>query len=154
MIMQALQALGGLVVVNAGEWIVHKYVLHGLGKQKDSMWAFHWREHHRASRRHDFIDSDYFRSVFSWNAQGKEAAGLVLAGLSVLPLVSIAPWFCGGVWAGLSLYYIVHKQAHISPGWAKVWLPWHVQHHMGKDQDQNWCVTYPLFDVLLGTHKT
>ena len=41
----------GALVANAGEWLIHKYVLHGLGRRKKSMWAFHWHEHHRSSRR-------------------------------------------------------------------------------------------------------
>ena len=30
-------------------------------------------------------------------------------------------------------------------------MPWHYDHHMGLDQDQNWCVTWPLMDHLFGT---
>lgn len=153
MLSEALQVSAGLLAVNAGEWIVHKYILHGLGKNKDSFWAFHWREHHRSSRRHNFFDPDYVRSVFHWNSQGKEALGLIAAGLVVVPLVTAVPWFCGGIWAGLSTYYLVHKKAHLSPGWAKTWLPWHMQHHCGKNQDANWGVTSPLFDWIMGTRE-
>ncbi len=32
-------------------------------------------------------------------------------------------------------------------------MPWHYDHHMGKDQNSNWCVTHPLFDMVLGTRK-
>jgi hypothetical protein len=42
----------GLLYANAGEWFIHKYVLHGVGKRKGSFWDFHWREHHSACRRH------------------------------------------------------------------------------------------------------
>ena len=31
-----------LAASNAGEWLIHKYWLHGLGKNKKSFWAFHW----------------------------------------------------------------------------------------------------------------
>jgi hypothetical protein len=40
-----------LLAANATEWVVHKYVLHGLGKKKSSFWAFHWHEHHAESRK-------------------------------------------------------------------------------------------------------
>ena len=30
----------GLIAANASEWLIHKYVLHGPGKKKDSFWAF------------------------------------------------------------------------------------------------------------------
>ena len=29
----------GLAASNATEWLMHKYVLHGLGRKKDSFWA-------------------------------------------------------------------------------------------------------------------
>ena len=64
----------GLLAANATEWVVHKYVLHGLGKKKESFWAFHWHEHHRESRRHGMRDPHYERSVFGNHSQGKEAA--------------------------------------------------------------------------------
>ena len=38
----------GLLYANASEWLIHHYVLHGLGKKKRSFWSFHWGEHHRA----------------------------------------------------------------------------------------------------------
>ena len=42
----------GLLAANATEWAVHKHVLHGLGRHKSSLWAFHWHEHHRNVRKH------------------------------------------------------------------------------------------------------
>ncbi len=30
----------GLLWANAGEWAIHKYVLHGLGRRKGTFWAF------------------------------------------------------------------------------------------------------------------
>ena len=37
--------------------------------------------------------------------------------------------------------------------WAREHLPWHYDHHMGPDQDANWCVTRPWFDQLMGTRR-
>ena len=34
----------GLLYSNAGEWLLHKYLLHGLGRRKGTFWAFHWHE--------------------------------------------------------------------------------------------------------------
>ena len=64
----------GLLAANATEWVVHKYVLHGLGKKKSSFWSFHWHEHHAESRTNVMRDPHYAdRSVLGWHAQGKEA---------------------------------------------------------------------------------
>lgn len=143
----------GLLYANAGEWAIHKYVLHGLGRRKGTFWAFHWHEHHRNTRQHDHIDDCYERPVFAWNAQAKEALGLLAAGLVHAPLFPIAPFFTGAVWFSLINYHRVHKRSHQEPGWAREHLAWHYDHHMGPDQDANWCVSWPWFDHIMGTRK-
>src|SRR6202451_4673213 len=50
-------------------------------------------------------------------------------------------------------YYRVHKRAHREPGWAREHLPWHYDHHMGPNQDANWCVSWPWFDWVMGTRE-
>ena len=41
----------GLLYANAGEWMIHKYVLHGPDSRKPGgMWSFHFLEHHRHAR--------------------------------------------------------------------------------------------------------
>ncbi len=141
----------GLLYANAGEWFIHRYVLHGRGKRRSSMWSFHFHEHHQASRRNDMVDPDYERPVFGWHAQGKEFAGLL--GLCALhaPLFPVAPGFTAAVWLSAANYYRWHKRSHEDPEWAREHLPWHYDHHMGPDQDTNWCVSWPWFDWVMGT---
>jgi sterol desaturase/sphingolipid hydroxylase (fatty acid hydroxylase superfamily) len=143
----------GMFLANAGEWVIHKYVLHRLGRSKKSFWSFHWHEHHRQSRRNGFYDHDYERPTLGWHAQGKEAYALLALDLTIAPLLPVAPFFCAGVWTSSYLYYRLHKKAHLDPEWAREHLPWHYDHHMGTNQDANWCVTHPLFDYLLGTRE-
>ena len=80
----------GLAYANAYEWVVHKYVLHGTGRKPKSFWSFHWLEHHRAARLNGFRDADYERSVLGWNAQGKEAFGVVLGAAAGDPTAAVA----------------------------------------------------------------
>ena len=143
----------GLAYTNFGEWLIHKHVLHGLGRNKRSFWAFHWHEHHRESRKHDMFDPQYRRSLWGWQAQTKEAVALLGAAAIHLPLLPVAPFFTGTVLYRIWAYYRIHKRAHLDPSWAKRNLPWHVDHHMGPDQDANWCVTHPFFDYVMGTRK-
>lgn len=143
----------GMVYANAAEWVIHKRILHGRGKKRDSFWSFHFHEHHQASRRHAMIDEDYHRSVIGWHGQGKEALALSLAALAHAPLLPVAPGFTIGVWTSAALYYRRHKRAHLDPAWAREHLPWHYDHHMGPDQDKNWCVTFPWFDHVMGTRE-
>lgn len=143
----------GLAATNAGEWYIHKYWLHGLGRNKKSFWAFHWHEHHRESYRNDMYDSQYVRSVFSWSPQGKEALALVAGAVALTPLFPVVPFFTGTVWYRMWRYYQLHKRSHLDKDWAREHMPWHVDHHMGKDQNANWCVTHPWFDYVMQTRK-
>jgi hypothetical protein len=143
----------GLAATNAGEWFIHKYWLHGLGKNKQSFWAFHWHEHHRESRKNGMFDPQYVRSVATWSPQGKEAFALALGALTFVPMFPVFPFFTGTVWFRMWRYYVIHRRAHLDRHWAKRHLPWHYDHHMGRDQNANWCVTHPWFDHIMKTRK-
>ena len=143
----------GLLYENWGEWFIHKRVLHDMGRNKKSFWAFHWHEHHGSSRKNGFVDPHYQRSLWSWTSQSKEALLLVVGALAHLPLVSIAPGFVIGLYFAMLRYYVMHKRSHLDPEWARAKLPWHYDHHMGPNQDSNWCVTKPWFDDFMGTRE-
>ena len=143
----------GLLAANATEWVVHKHILHGLGRNKESVWAFHWHEHHRNVRKHGHYDEAYDTHPFRLNGQGKEVAA-VAAGAAVLaPLFPIAPFFVGTMWYSAVNYYTKHKRSHLDIEWARENLPWHYDHHMGPNQNSNWCVTRPWFDLIMGTRE-
>ncbi|MBX3181631.1 MAG: hypothetical protein KIT72_12815 [Polyangiaceae bacterium] len=143
----------GLLAANAFEWVVHRYVLHGLGRRKQSFWAFHWHEHHGASRRGGMHDEHYERAPLGWHAQGKELLGLTGVAVAVSALWPVAPFFVMTAYYSAFNYYRVHKRSHQDPEWARQHLPWHYDHHMGPDQHKNWCVTRPWFDQLMGTRE-
>jgi hypothetical protein len=143
----------GLAYSNVGEWLIHKYMLHGLGRRKSSMWSYHWHEHHKHARKREHLDPDYERSVFAWNAQGKEALGLAAIAILHAPFFPVAPFFVATVELSALRYYYVHKRAHQDAGWAREHLPWHYDHHMGPNQDANWCVSWPWFDWVMGTRE-
>jgi len=140
-----------LLYANAAEWALHRYVLHGIGKNKASIWNFHWGEHHRNCRRHNHLDPTYERGLFGWHAQGKEALGITLLVALHLPLLPVAPAFVATLVYTALNYMHKHRRAHQDPQWARQHLRWHYDHHMGKNQDANWGVTRPWFDQLLGT---
>jgi sterol desaturase/sphingolipid hydroxylase (fatty acid hydroxylase superfamily) len=143
----------GLALANAGEWLIHKHVLHGLGRRRTSFWSFHWHEHHRSCRQNAVLDPAYLRPLRSWNAQSKEAAALAVGAAAFLPLAPIAPFLVGTFVYSAVNYYRKHKRAHLDPGWAREHLPWHYDHHMGPNQHANWCVTRPWFDRIMGTRE-
>ena len=103
----------GWAYSNFGEWVLHKYVLHGLGKHRGSFWSFHWHEHHQKSPRHDMVDDQYMRSLWSWSARTKELLSLAVLAVAHAPLFPVAPFFVGTVWACTVNYYRVHRRAHL-----------------------------------------
>ena len=141
----------GVIYSNGVEWFIHRFVLHGLGRRRESFWSFHWHEHHQLARRHAMHDPHYETPPWSWNGQGKEMFALLLAVVVHVPLLPWVPGFVLGVWYSTVNYYIKHRHAHLDPEWARRKLPWHVDHHMARNQDANWCVTRPWFDWILGT---
>ena len=141
----------GMLHANAVEWLTHKYVLHGLGKHKGSMWRFHWAQHHRIARKNGMYDKSYEEPFWRWSARGKEIAGIFGLALLHLPLIKVAPYFTIGVLFSSGNYLYRHRKAHIDVEWGKKHMPHHWDHHMGENQDANWCVSYPWLDWVLGT---
>ncbi len=152
LVLAALSIPAGFVFANGAEWFLHKYQLHGRGTKKGGFWSFHWREHHRNARRNAHHDPDYELPLLrGWNGQTKEAAGLLLGAVVMAPSALVSPVFYATVLFCALEYYVKHKRAHLDAAWAREHLPWHYDHHMGPNQDANWCVTRPWFDLLLGT---
>lgn len=143
----------GVLYANAVEWVIHKYVLHGLGKKKDSLWAFHWHEHHKNSRKNGMSDPAYEHPFWDWSSRGKETAGIGLLMAIHAPLWPVAPAFTAGVWLSAVNYVYRHQRAHADVEWGKRHMRWHYDHHMGRNQDANWCVSYPWFDWVMGTRE-
>ena len=147
-----VQFVIGLLFANAGEWFMHRYVLHHYGKRIDSVWAYHWFEHHKAARRLDMLDLGYVQWPRNWNTQVKEILTLLAILISHSPFFWWANGFAWAVYSSVFAYYFIHRQAHIKPNWAKKYLPWHYDHHL-INSNANWCVSYPLFDYLMKTRQ-
>ena len=101
----------GLLYGNAAEWAIHKYVLHGWGKNKGHFFSFHWHDHHKNCRKHQNYDSDYTGPQLRWHAPGKELFALLGMGLVHAPLLPLAPFFTGTVFYCSANYYFKHKKA-------------------------------------------
>lgn len=143
----------GLLYANALEWVAHRYVLHGLGKKRDSLWSFHWSNHHRVARQHEMLDPGYKRSFLRWDAGGKETLAVSALVLVHAPMFYIAPLFTVTLaYSGLNYLY-KHRRSHIDLEWGREHMRHHYDHHMGRDQESNWCVTQPWTDWLMGTRK-
>jgi len=148
----------GFVIANFVEWNIHKYVLHAMGKKKGSYWRAHWSRHHKRTRKGDYVDTDY-QQPFWFKHRQAEVLGLALIVLCNAPFAALLliwwPIFSISYFLTIIgyvfLYYFIHKYSHINAAWGKKWIPWHYDHHRGRDQDQNWNVVFPLWDYILGT---
>jgi len=132
------------------EWVLHRYVLHGLGKNKKSMFSSHWHTHHKTSRKNDNFDKDYLRSIF-FESSRQEIIGLILLVLIHAPLLLYLPLFYFSLIILSIRYYIIHRRSHLDIKWCKEHLPWHYDHHLGKNQNVNWGVTTDWVDKLFKT---
>ena len=132
------------------EWILHKYVLHGLGKKKGNLFSFHWHIHHKECRKNRNYDMNYLKSPRP-PAVRKEKLSLVLLVLVHLPFLFVVPYFFFGLIAFAFRYFYYHRRSHIDIKWGRKNIPWHYDHHMGKNQDANYGVTFQWVDKLFKT---
>ena len=138
------QLILGVLLANFYEWGIHKYLLHGMGKNKKSFWSFHWKDHHNRARRDHNYDSKFYP---------KEVLSLQLFFILHAYFLIQYPALLVAMGSYAVAYYVVHRYAHHHPVWCKKYLRWHWDHHMGKDQDKNWCILFPLTDYIMGTRK-
>jgi len=151
MISWILQFLLGLLVANTGEWFIHRYILHGWGKNPDSFWAYHLYEHHAVARQFNMLDAGYQQWPKSWSSQAKEGLVLVCILTLNLPFFWWATAYACAIYFSIAVYYFLHRRAHCQPEWAKKHLPWHYRHHLVND-NKNWCISHPLFDLIMRTN--
>lgn len=140
-------------VFGYGEWATHRYLLHGLGRDRNSRFAFHYHEHHQSARRNGGYDPAYEGRVWTTTTQRREAIGLTMVGLAHAPLFPIAPFYTSTIWYCLYRYRRDHRRGHLDPSWMRDHLSWHYDHHMGGDQDKNFGVVWSWFDSLAGTRE-
>lgn len=148
-----LQILFALVYQNFLEWVLHKYILHDLGKKKNSLVSYHWKRHHKIVRNNNYKDEDYLLPWYKINSKSKELLGLGLLVLIHLPIIFYYPIVYFVMLIGTVAYYQIHKKSHMSPQWGKKYFRWHYDHHMVGNQSHNWCVCFPLMDYVFGTRK-
>ncbi len=148
----------GILYTQLVEHSLHRYVLHSDSSKKkkktnekgSSWFSFHWLKHHKEARRSSMIDDAYVE------VRGHALVELALVACLMLlhvPLAMFFPSMFLGIVLGTLAYLLVHHACHTRVGWAKRHAPWHYDHHMGPDQDSNWCVTLPLLDAFLKTRK-
>jgi len=152
MILNTFVVLLAILYANFVEWFAHKYILHGLGQDKNSPLSFHWHRHHKTSRFYNMLDIDYEKPFWHKN---RFQEPLILTILVILHswLLFIFPVAFAVMVCYSIAYYFIHKMCHTDIEFAKKYFPWHRRHHMKGNQSFNWCVVFPLMDILLETYR-
>jgi hypothetical protein len=119
---------------------------------KNSIFSFHWHNHHKVSRMYKMIDFDYDKPLWH-KSRYKEPLILSLLAVSHVWFVLISPLAFLTLVAYVFVYYHVHKFCHTEIGNARRYFPHHWLHHTKGKQDFNWCVVFPLADIIMGTYK-
>lgn len=141
MMLASLLFAAGFCYGSFVEFFIHKKFFHDFGKKRDSLFAFHLREHHLISRRNNFYDLR-----FSW----REALGMPLVLALHLPVLAISTSLYAGMAAYGVLFLIIHNMLHRYPSFAKRFFWWHWNHHM-KNQNKSYNVVLPIADLVIGT---
>jgi sterol desaturase/sphingolipid hydroxylase (fatty acid hydroxylase superfamily) len=134
--------VAGLVAWSALEYVLHRFVLHGLAPFK------HWHADHHA------------RPSALLGVPTLLSAALI-GGFFFVPIWTLgAPWAACALTLGLSAgylaYSIVHHGMHhwrVDRGW---WLRrkrWHAQHHRPVEQADCFGVTTEVWDHVFGTAR-
>jgi len=133
----------GTVYASFLEWWVHKVLFHKYGKKKNSIFAYHLRDHHRNARRDGYKDSGF---------SSRETFGLLFLSLLHLPicLVSVDFYIATVIYA--IAFHILHDYSHTNPEWTKKYMPWHWKHHM-ENPKKNWNVVLPIADIIMKTNR-
>lgn len=147
-----IQVLLGVLFANLVEVLAHKYILHGLGKKKNSFFSHHWVHHHMA-RKWKFYDPLYLLPFWNWDHRFKEVLGIVLLCILVFPFWFYFKIFAITLWVYALSYIVLHKYMHMYPKFGQKWFPWHHRHHVIGNQEHSWGVLLPIIDYILGTNK-
>lgn len=133
----------GTIYASFLEWWIHKYLFHVRGKKKNSLFAYHLRDHHVVAKKNNFIDH---RMSFI------EMGGLLFLTIIHLPVFYFSCMFYFATVTYVIAFFILHNYGHRNPKWAKNYQPWHWKHHM-ENPNSNWNVVLPVADWIMKTNK-
>ena len=141
MVLSICLFLVGIIIASFIEYSVHKYLFHGLGKKRESVFAFHLRQHHIIARKNNFVDK---------KVSVHEFLGIPALIILFLPIYFLStPLFCGMTLYAIA-FIVLHNLQHKYPKITKKYFWWHWNHHM-KNQNKSWNVVLPIADILTGT---
>ena len=129
------------------EYCLHRWLLHN--RKRKQWFRNHFGDHHRIARKNMMFDSKAHDSL---SVKGDpEIKGLIVLSLLHAPVAILWPFAYAYLVVASCTYFLVHRRAHQDFRWARQYVPWHYDHHMGKNQNMNWGVRLPWVDWIMGT---
>ena len=133
----------GLFYGNLLEYLIHRYVFHGLGRRKKSIWSYHLKGHHNLAKKQNFIDL---------TESQVETIGLIILLIIHSPLYFVSIPLLLGVYLYAIAFSFIHGWQHKHPMFTQRYMKWHWDHHM-KNPNMNYGVVAPWSDWIFGTRK-
>ena len=131
------------------EYVLHRHLVHD--PKRKLFFKSHFGDHHKESRIFNMVDTKYISKL---NILGDpELKGLMLLMILHFPLVYFSPTAYLVLFLSGITYVYIHYKSHQNISWSRTNLPWHYDHHMAPNQNANWGVRLPMFDILFGTRK-
>jgi hypothetical protein len=153
-----------LVLINVGEWHIHRYILHRRFWPLEELYYRHTPEHHVVFVRDDMT----MRSTREFRLVLIPAYGIVAIFLSTLPVTAALAWLVSSnvaaLWVASTMgYTVLYEWLHLSyhlpadhpigrnPVIGRLRRHHAIHHTPELMQRWNFNVTVPLGDLLLGT---
>lgn len=130
------------------EYSLHRWWLHN--RKRKHWFRDHFGNHHKLARKNWMYDHRSHDTIQP--TKDREIKGLLLLALLHSPIAIWFPWAYLVLVYSTAVYFVVHRRAHQDFRWARENLPWHYDHHIGK-QNMNWGVRLPWVDWLFGTRR-
>lgn len=131
------------------EYVLHRSFLHNPKRKR--LFKSHFGDHHKEARKHSMIDTKYVSKISLFG--DPELKGLILLMILHIPIFFMFPVAYAVLFFTGIEYAVTHYRSHQDIFWARNNIPWHYDHHMAPDQNANWGVRLPIFDILFGTRK-
>ena len=127
------------------EYFIHK-LMHDY-KNFGFFFKHHFGGHHKISRKNHMRDDSYI-NIYTKSSLF-EILSLLAGALLHLPILFFFPFAYITLLVSAGQYYWMHRKSHIDIEWGKRVMPWHYDHHMGKDQHKNWGVRSNIIDRIV-----
>tara|TARA_R110001583_G_scaffold88575_1_gene229508 strand:+ start:200 stop:676 length:477 start_codon:yes stop_codon:yes gene_type:complete len=140
----SLQFVCGWFYGHILEYFLHR-VMHDY-KRFPFFFKHHFSGHHKLSRQNEMRDESY-DNIYKKSSLF-ECIGLLIGILFHLPVLYFFPFAYIALLVGAAQYYWMHRKSHIDVDWGKKHMPWHYDHHMAKNQHDNWGVRSNIIDRI------